>query len=201
MKPSIKPFLIIALSITIALAITFSLWSLVVVQARFIRGGDNTWYDILHTCQDGSVILVAIDSGVQPSVDLTGTLLSDGTTIAAGTYLLENVPQEIPGRGWVDWSKTITATWTTPIQPGSRVRMLLQVPGEVPIEATAEDCYLAEAPAVVESMIIPDPTGEETIPSTFTFFPSSPTTSGTCATSSVATGACTSSTWYAIPVR
>jgi hypothetical protein len=170
MKPSIKTTLIIAL------AITFSLWSLVVVQARYKRGGNTTWYDILHTCRDGVVINIAINSAVQPSVDLTGTLLSDGTTIAAGTYLLENVPQYIPGIGWVPWSETITANWNTTIQPGSRVGMLLLPPDNlrVPLEATVEDCLLTEAPAVVESMIIPDPTGEETIPSTFTFFPSSP---------------------------
>jgi hypothetical protein len=166
MSKLIKP--VMSFMITVGLL----LMSLGVVQARLFRGGRDTYYDILNVCQDGMEFDIAIDRDSQPTIDITGTLLLTGATVAMDTVALDNVPQEIPDLGWVDWSKNITLNWNTTLLPGSRIRLKILLPGDgATIFTSVQDCNLTDLPAVVESTIIPDPIGFEWVPPDFLPFP------------------------------
>lgn len=167
MKDFTKPVLIVVLTTGLLLL------SLVVVQARYFRGGNDTYYEILNVCEDGIEFNLAIDRISQPTIDATGKLLMTGATIVTDTVTLDNVPQEIPGLGWVDWSKKITFYWNTTLLPGSRIRLKILLPGDgTNIYTTIKDCQLSNSPAAVESTIIPDPIVGQWVPPDSLLFPS-----------------------------
>jgi hypothetical protein len=166
MKNFSKPALIIVITTSLLLL------SLGVVQARFFRGGNDTYYEILNVCQDGLEFNIAIDRSSQPTIEATGTLMMTGATIGMDTVALDYEPQEIPGVGWVDWSKHIIFDWNTTLLPGSRVILKILLPGDgATIFTTVQDCHLTDSPAAVDSTIIPDPTSIVGVPPDFLAFP------------------------------